>query len=126
MQSPQKYNQQQYNSRQDNKRYREDDDEKGFSILSVLIHVVFSPIIVLVVALLYFQDLRKAVLAMLVLITTISILRLSIKVIKLLLATMTMNVIGFIKNSVNIFVTLIVLGIYWFIYIAVYGQNFTF
>lgn len=89
----------------------------------MLIKLIFSPLIVVIIGLVIFQDVRKALLLGLYLVTLLTALSLVTKILKLGLSAVTMNIIGFIKTSIDIVLGLVVTAIYWIIYIFVFGFN---
>src|SRR3990172_9641642 len=97
----------------------------GFSLFRLLLHIVFSPVIIVLIGLAYYQDLRKAILLALIVITAFSLISLLFKMFKLGLATMTLNIFGFLKTVIDIIIAIVFIAIYWVAYILFYGQNFT-
>jgi hypothetical protein len=100
--------------------------EGGVNLFNLLLKVVFSPIIFIVIGIIIFKDMRRAVLLALMIITVLHVFSLILKLLKLGISAMTMNIAGFIKTSIDIIIAIVFTAIYWVIYIAVYGTNFNF
>ncbi len=100
--------------------------EGGVNIFSLLLKIVFSPVIFIVLGIFLFKDMRRAVLFALMIITVLHLFSLLLKLLKLGLSAMTMNLFGFVKTSIDIIIAIVFTAIYWVIYIAVYGTNFNF
>jgi hypothetical protein len=96
----------------------------GFSIMKLLVKIVFSPIIIVVIGLVLFQDLRKAILLALLVISAFNLLSLLFKGLKLFLALATFNPIAFFKTTMDIIIAIAFIAVYWVIYTLVYGPNF--
>ncbi|MFQ5493172.1 MAG: hypothetical protein ACE5DX_03375 [Candidatus Dojkabacteria bacterium] len=106
--------------------HQQGEKKRRFNLFGLLLKVLFSPLLIVVVGLFIFSDLRKAILATLLFITAWNVLTLLIDLLKLVFATATFNIIGFIKTSIDIVIAIFIIAIYWIIYIAVYGSNFGF
>ncbi len=95
-------------------------------LLTLLLNVIISPAVS--VAFVYYfvtQDVREAVLISLIATTGFSILQLFVKILKLLFSTLTFNMFSAIKNSLQIVMSIVILGLYWLAYYFVWGADFT-
>jgi len=94
-------------------------------LLTLLFNILISPLF-LVAAIYYFytQDWREAVFMALVLTSVFTLLQLFVKLIKLVFSTLTFNIVGAIKNTAQILMSIAVLALYWLAYYFVWGANF--
>ncbi|KXK27321.1 MAG: hypothetical protein TR69_WS6001000196 [candidate division WS6 bacterium OLB20] len=91
----------------------------------LLLDILFSPLIFVIIGYVLYQDIQKAVLLALFIITAIQLIKLVMRVFMLGLNALTLNIFGFVRNSLRIFSALVFIAIYWFIYILIFGSNFS-
>jgi len=94
-------------------------------LLGFLLDILFSPLIFVIIGYVIYQEPQKAFLLALFVVTVIQVVKLLLRMFMLGFNAITFNIFGFIKNSFRIFSALIVIGIYWFLYIIIFGTNFT-
>lgn len=95
-------------------------------MITLILNVIISPLISIAVVY-YFvtQDIREAVLISLAVTTFITGFQLFIRLLKVLFSTLTFNLLGAIRNSVQILLSIVILALYWLAYYFVWGANFT-
>lgn len=94
-------------------------------IISVVVNVVVSPLLVMVaVKFFYIEDTRQAALFTLYLLSIGNILALLGKLFKIIFKAITFKILGALKESIDILVSLAILFLYWAAYYSYYGANF--
>lgn len=97
-----------------------------FKTLSKLaFKIIFSPLIVFIVAYIYFQDTRKAFYVALLFYTGLTVLSIIWSFFQMFLAMATFNPFKLIKKSFKIVYMLVALAIYWGAYILMWGSDFS-
>jgi len=99
--------------------------KKRFTLSKFLLDIVLSPIVIIGIGYWYFGGLREGVLLSLYIATGFHILSLIIKVIMLIVSSVTFNLFGMAKRLSQIIVTLLTILLYWGMYMMAWGQNFT-
>ncbi len=95
-------------------------------ITSILFRILLSPIIILVIGYLYFQDTRKAFLLTLYIYTVMTLISLVFTSFKIFVSMSTFNIWGFMKKSIKAISMVISLAFYWISFVIIWGTNFTF
>ena len=107
------------------RRDRDDDHHGGgLNILGLLVNILFSPAIFFIYFWLKRDDVREAALITLYILSAFNLISFAFKVLKILVSTLTFNIIGAFKSSLQIISAILILAFYWIIYLAVWGQNF--
>lgn len=101
------------------------DKKHKFNPIRIVVNIVLSPIIIWLVSYAYYGDVRSAVLATLYAITFLNVLGLILKFISLLISSVTFSPFKMLKKSIEIVVSIIITGVYWGIYILIYGSDFS-
>lgn len=95
-------------------------------LVSIITKVIFSPLIVFIIAYFYYQrDTRKALLASLLFFTVLTLISIVLKIFGIFTSAMTFRPLKFIKNSIDLVVMIISLILYWLLYSISFGANFT-
>jgi len=93
-------------------------------MIGLLLKILLSPVLVFVVAYIYFQDTRKAVLVALYFYSAFSILSLIFKSIGIFTSMATFNLVSFARKSFQAITMVIMLGLYWVGYLLIWGSEF--
>lgn len=96
-----------------------------FSLHKLIIQIFFSPIIIFFITWFIYADIRKAALVTLYALTFFNLTSLIFKFFKLILSSVTFNIFGVIRNSIQIISAIIVTFLYWIIYVIIWGSNYT-
>lgn len=94
-------------------------------IFSLALRIIFSPLVVLILAYIYYEDTRKAFLVSLIVYTAMTLISLVMSLLQIFLSMMTFNLFKFIRKSFKVVTMTIALVIYWLGYIFYWGTNFT-
>jgi hypothetical protein len=100
----------------------------GFSLFKLFKKLVFkiilSPLVILIIAYIYFDDFRKAWLVAMIFYSALTVFSIITNFFQVFLAMATFNLFKFIKKSFKIIFMILALFIYWIIYIFMWGTNF--
>lgn len=93
-------------------------------VLTVILNVIISPAIMIAgIYYFYIPDIRQAVLLALIITTAFNILALLVKMLKLIFSTLTFNIVGAVKQTFQIILSILILCLYWLVYYFIWGSN---
>ncbi len=95
------------------------------TIVSLTIKIILSPLVILLVAYLYYEDTRKAFLIALLFYSILTLLSLLKTILAILFSVISFNLFKFIKKSFQAITMLLALLIYWLSYIYIWGTDFS-
>lgn len=93
-------------------------------VLNLVLRILLSPLLVLIIAYIYYEDTRKAFLIALLFYSALTLFSLLKALLQIGLSMMTFNLFKFVRKSFKVIMMVIALIIYWLSYVAIWGTNF--
>ncbi len=94
------------------------------SMIFLSLRIVFSPLAVLLLAYLYYEDTRKAFLLALLFYTVLTIFSIFQSLMQIFMSVVTFNLFKFVRKSLKVIIMFVALFLYWLGYTLMWDGNF--
>lgn len=93
-------------------------------MFKLIFKILLSPVVIFLIAWLYFGDLRKGVLVALLFYSALTLYSLIVSGFQIAMSMATFNIFRFVRKSMHVIIMTLTLGLYWLGYLLMWGSNF--